>query len=232
MEQPNLIGVGLYPISEAARIIGVKPLTLRRWVTEYTYMSHGTEYQHEPVLHRSLAEHKGVLTFLELVELLFVKQFREAGLSMKFIRLAASVAACKYNTPYPFALGKFDTDGTAIFETLRSQANGDFTVEDIVRGQYAFESMVRPFFKKLEYNGDLAEAARFWPLDRKGRVVLDPEREFGAPIDAETGVPTRALYDAVRAGSGQDYEAVAKWFEVPVAAVAAAVRYEQQLAAA
>jgi uncharacterized protein (DUF433 family) len=94
-----------------------------------------------------------------------------------------------------------------------------------------FDTIVRPFFRKLEYqNGD--DALGYWPMDRDGRVVLDPERSFGKPIDAETGVPTRALYDAVLAGGGQPLDVVAEWFGVPLQAAQAAVTFEKSLLAA
>ncbi|HEV3340056.1 MAG TPA: hypothetical protein VG125_06855 [Pirellulales bacterium] len=64
---------------------------------------------------------------------------------------------------------------------------------------------------------------------KKGRVVLDPERQFGRPIDAETGVPTSAVYDACRAGKGQDQKEVANWFGIPLSAVQAAVAFELSL---
>jgi uncharacterized protein (DUF433 family) len=66
----------------------------------------------------------------------------------------------------------------------------------------------------------------------KGRVVLDPERSFGKPIDAEAGVPTRALCDAALAGGGQSPAVVAEWFGVPLEAVQAAVAFEGSLLAA
>ena len=230
MSQSALVGVGLYSIPDAARIIGLKPAILRRWVSEYTYTSHGVTYRHRPVVPPRLSGTKGVLTFLELIKLLFVKQFRVEGVSMQVMRKAAQAAARKFDTPYPFAVRHFDTDGRSIFETLKAQPDGEAIVEDLARGQYVFDIVVRPFFRKLDYS-DAGIALKFWPLDREGRVVLDPEREVGAPIDDETGVPTRALFDAVRADGGQSCETVATWFEAPLPAVEAVVRYESMLAA-
>ncbi|HEX5442904.1 MAG TPA: hypothetical protein VFW87_03700 [Pirellulales bacterium] len=91
-------------------------------------------------------------------------------------------------------------------------------------------SSALPFFQKLDFRGG-QEVTRFWPLERKGGVVLDPERKFGKPIDAESGVPTRALYDAAQAGGGQDQKLVARWFGVSPHAVRAAVAFEKSLLA-
>ncbi len=229
--QSDIIGVGLYSIPDAARITKVREAVLRRWVSDYTYTSRGIDDRHEPVVHRRSDDHGDVLTFLELIELFVVKQFRDAGVSMHAIRKTAEVAAQRFDTPYPFATGDFDTDGRSIFHTMENTGDGSTLAEDFARGQYAFDSLVHPFFKRLDYR-DHAEAFRYWPLGRDDRVVLDPQRHFGAPIDARTGVPTRTLFAAVTAGTGQALDVVADWFEVPLAAVQAAVDYETSLAVA
>ena len=222
------LGVGLYAFPEAARIIGVKPSTLRNWVSAYTNRVRGTEYTPTPVIARSLPPDEQLLTFTELVELLFVKQFRKAGLSMQTIRKAARAAQERFGTPYPFASRRFYTDGKHIFASLGETSDGEARLEDIIRNQLAFDELVGPFLRKLDYQ-DEQIARRFWPREHKGRVVLDPRRSFGTPIDAETGVPTATLYDAVIANPDQDHTTIAKWFGVPPEAVRAAVEYEESL---
>lgn len=222
MTERSHLGVGLYTYPEAARIVGVTPAKLRRWVVEYRYLADG-HYRHtEPVINRYFQD-EPVLTFLEVVELLFVRIFRDQGVSMPTIRRAAERAAERYESDYPFAVERFDTDGTHIFATLRNEADSVRDIEDVARGQLAFERVVKPFFRKLEYRGD---ALTLWPRDRDGRIVIDPRRAFGKPIDAQTGVSTEALYTATLAGEGQSIEDVAEWFNVPVEAVKAAIDYE------
>jgi uncharacterized protein (DUF433 family) len=169
------------------------------------------------------------MTFLELVELLFVRLFREQGVSMQTIRAAAAVAASRFKTPYPFAVKRFDTDGKRIFATLITEPVDREIIEELPKGQLVFEEFVRPLFRRIDYRGK-AEALRYWPLGHEGRVVIDPAREFGKPIDAETGVPTYALFRSVAAGDSR--ETVANWYRVPVQAVESAVKYERLLRAA
>lgn len=228
MSQKSYLGVGLYTYPEAARIVGVSPAKLRRWATEFTYRLDSRHYQNKPVIRRYF-EDEPVLTFLEVVELLFIRLFRDEGVSMPTIRRAAERAAERFRSDYPFAVERFDTDGKHIFATLCDEAASRRDVEDLERGQLAFERVVRPFFRKLEYRGD---ALRLWPRDRDGRVVIDPVRRFGKPIDAESGVPTSVLYQATLAGNGTSIEEVASWYEVSVDAVKAAVDYEQSPSAA
>lgn len=234
MPQPDsitYIGVGIYSIAEAARIIGVKPPTLRHWVKAYTNTGRDKQYSRKAVITRYFGDAEPVLTFIELVELLFVKLFRQAGVSMAVIRQAARRGAERFNTPYPFASRRFDTDGKHIFATLSEQPEGEAIIEDVIRGQRVFEQIIKPFFHQFDYRDDQI-ARTFWPRQHEGRVVLDPQRAFGKPIDAETGVPTATLYDAVTANPEEDTATIAAWFKVPVPAVQAAVEYERSLAAA
>jgi uncharacterized protein (DUF433 family)/DNA-binding transcriptional MerR regulator len=207
-------GVGLYSIRDAARLLQVPVGTVRRWISVK-----------DGVVTCTFDLHERTLTFLELMELHFIKLFRDQNVSLQTIRKAAKTAEKRFGNPHPFALHRFDTDGRTIFATLIGSEKR--LVEDLRHGQYVFDTVVRPFFKKLEYSQD--RAIRFWPLGVGQRVVLDPERQFGTPIDDATAVPTSALFLAVQAGD--DPVAVAQWFKVPLAAVRAAIAFEQPLAA-
>jgi len=227
----EFIGVGLYTIPEAARILQVNVRTLRGWVEGYTYDTKLRQVQQRPVVHRRLKLDKPVLTFYELIELLFVKLFRKEGVSMQTIRKASIAASKLFETPYPFAVKRFDTDGKRVFATLEAEARSRKEarlVEELGLGQTAFDPIVRQFFRQLDYRGE-AEALRYWPEEGGRFVVLDPNRAFGQPIDAQTGVPTKSLFAAFRANGGMDVERVAGWFQIPSKNVVHAIRYEEVL---
>lgn len=206
------VGVGLYSMPEAARLLRTRPATLKDWVTA--------------LVPRRLPPDERALTFVELMELHFIKMFRSEGVPMQTIRKASAAAAVRFATDYPFTVKRFDTDGRTIFATMIRQEQDRLVVEDLKKGQYVFDEIVKPFFRKLEFSG-IQEVSRFWPMEKKGRVVLDPERKFGKPIDADSGIPTKALYEAVCAG--QSPRDVAKWFGVPIQTVQAAVAFEESL---
>lgn len=214
--KPNRLGVGLYSIPEAARLLKVPSQRVRRWI-----------HPREGLIHRAFEPEERTITFLELMELHFVQMFREAGVTLQTIRKAAEMAAKRLKTTYPFAVHCFDTDGRTIFATLIDAEKDKALLEDLRKGQYVFDSIIRPFFKKLEYGPQ--HAVRFWPRGTDGRVVLDPTRRFGKPIDSETGVPTISLFHAIEAG--EDETTVASWFAVPIEAVIAATQFEKSLAA-
>lgn len=225
------LGVGFYSYAEAARIIGIPPAKLRRWARDYEYQIHAQRRDRRPLVVRYFNPEDQVLSFLELIELLFVSMFRHEGLSLNAIRNAADTAARWFSTDYPFAIKQFRTDGRSIFATLANEAkNGEFMAE-LSKGQLVFPTIIEPFLRKIDYSGnDLANA--FWPLGRDKRVVLDPERAFGKPIDAESGIPTDTLYRAFKAEGENSIDRIAKWYEVPVAAVEAAIAFERSLIAA
>jgi uncharacterized protein (DUF433 family) len=182
------------------------------------------------VVSRRFDPQEKTITFAELIELHFIKMFRDEGVSLQTIRKASLAASKKYKTEYPFCVKRFDTDGRDIFATLVSKETKAEIIEDLKCGQLVFEKIIRPFFHKLEYESTV-EPARYWPMEKSGRVVLDPARKFGKPIESETGIQTRAIYEALSAGCGQDEATVAKWLGIPVAAVRAAAAYERGLAA-
>ncbi len=231
----DLVGVGLYSVGEAARLLKTDRRKLRNWAEGYTFEYRGEEHSSEPIFRRDLANAAAhLLTFADLIELLFISRFRSEGVSMPVIRAAAERAAELYETNHPFAARSFETDGKVIFVILESgspalaKADLDELVEEMHRRQLVFPDMVRPYFRNIEY--DLEEAIRYWPLGRDASIVLDPSRAFGKPIDSETGVPTHVLYQAVEAGDTM--EDVAHWYDVSKEAVRQAVAYEESLAGA
>jgi uncharacterized protein (DUF433 family) len=227
MEVPKYVGVGLYTVPEAARLLGVSAGKLRRWAQGYKLAGHRRS---EPVLRREYPElaELGVLTFLDLIELYLVVRFRQQGVSMQTIKRNAQVAAERFHTNHPFAVKRFHASGKdLIAETERREPGraAQRVYEDLLKSQLVLDQVAESFFKNLEYEGELAR--EYWPLGRNRPVVLDPARSFGQPMDPETGVTTRTLCDMHQAG--ESVEEVARWFHVKPEAVLAAVEYEQSL---
>jgi DNA-binding transcriptional MerR regulator/uncharacterized protein (DUF433 family) len=207
-------------MADAARLLNTPLSKVSRWANP-----------RERLLHRYFDPSERILSFAELMELHFIRMFRDEGVSLQAIRKASQAAAKQFESDYPFSVKRFDTDGKTIFATLISKQTKGHLLENLEKGQYVFGSIVRPFFHKLEYKDFDSTVTRFWPRGKRGRVVLDPNRKFGRPIDAESGVATSAIFDAINAGGGQKPAIVARWLGVPVSAVNAAVAFEQSLAA-
>lgn len=231
-ESPYL-GVGLYTVPEAARLLKKASRRVQRWVEGYTFRStSGPEHHSTPLFVREDAEliERRILTFLDLMELHLICHFLDKGVSLRVIRATAREAARRFHTNHPLAIKRFHTDGKRLIAELEFEPGEGITrrqfYEEIDKGQLVMEDMAKPFFLKLVYEHDLAR--QYWPLGRERGVVLDPARALGKPIIDRAGVPTRVLYQMLQ-GSGDSAESVAEWYEVDVRDVEAAVEFETML---
>ena len=167
------------------------------------------------------------LSFRDLIELRFVKAFRDVGLSLPTIRECFMRAVEAVNDQRPFSTRKFRTDGRTIFlEITHDIREGELL--DLKRRQVAFHRILAPSLHDLEFDADIV--ARWYPLGTSRKsIVVDPARAFGRPIVAAGGVPTEVLSQAAEIEGAP--EKVAKLYEVPLPAVRDAVSFQQRLAA-
>jgi uncharacterized protein (DUF433 family)/DNA-binding transcriptional MerR regulator len=226
----QLTGLGLYTIPEAARLAGVQPVELRRWLQGYS-SGKGEALRHHPPLWSSEISDADVegLSFHDLLEIRFVKAFRDLGISLQTIRIAAINAREILESPYPFTCKSFQTDGKTIFAKAMRES-GELDLLDLRRRQYVFTKVVQPsLYAGIEFGAD-KRAARWYPMERSKAVVLDPNLAFGKPVVTDTALRTDILYDAWLA-ENKDRQRVARLYEVPVKAVETAIRFEQRQAA-
>jgi len=222
----QLTGIGLYTFQEATRLTGIKSGELRRWL-------HGYKAGKKNMLPLWETELAGSdldgLSFHDLLEVRFVKAFRKYGVPLQGIRIAARNAREMFNSPYPFTCHRFQTDGKTIFwESIRETGEQDML--DLRKRQFVFEEVIRPsLYEGIEFGaGD--QAARWFPVKKSKKVVLDPNIAFGKPIVTDIGVRTDILYEAWLT-EDEDKRRVSRQFEVPVQAVNAAIHFEERLAA-
>jgi uncharacterized protein (DUF433 family)/DNA-binding transcriptional MerR regulator len=226
----QLTGVGLYTISEAARLAGVRSVELRRWLRGYISGRGEDVRRHPPLWTSEIAEAAiDAVSFHDLLEVRFVKAFRNLGISLQAIRIAATNAREILSSPYPFLCKKFRTDGRTIFAEAMSES-GELDLLDLRQRQYVFAKVVEPsLYSGIEFGAD-EQAVRWYPMERSKAVVLDPELAFGKPIVTEVALRTDILYEAWLA-EGKDKRRVAHLYEVPTKAIEAAIRFEQHQAA-
>jgi uncharacterized protein (DUF433 family) len=232
-----MIGTGIYTPAEAAALLKAPPAEVRRWAFGYTRVRGGVPKRYEPLIRTQLPELDGqrALTFIELVEMMFIKGFREADVSWKTIHEAARVAAKLYETEHPFAMRQFFVDPGGVYALLREVDGGESLVSLVGSGQHVFADLVRPYLGQLEF-APSDVPTRWWPLGKEGRVVVDPAVSFGQPIVAEAGIPTHVLAEALAAETEYDpktaLERVAWVYKIPERHVHAATRFEEWLRAA
>ena len=225
----SLLGIGLYTIPEAARLTGVPSRSIRRWLLGYRYKPDG-EYRERPSVWSADAPHTDEtvgLSFLDLIEVRFVQAFREHGVTWKIIREAAARACEEFHKSHAFVSRRFRTDGRWIILETIERAGGQKRLINLVRSQYEFEKIISPILKGGLVFSEADLAIRWFPAWPKRQVVIDPHRCFGRPIVASGGVPTEILAGAVKVEGSPN--AVAKWYDVPLVAVHAAVDFENRL---
>jgi uncharacterized protein (DUF433 family) len=227
MEAASYVEKGVYSISDAARLIDMPQARLRRWVTGDP---HGQEVP--PLIMSDLRQigRQVALSFVNLVEALFISRFAAFGVHVRSIRMMAEEAQQFLNTPHPFATDiLFKTDGKKIFACVERNNPDDRGLYDLKRHNWAIERVVGPGLKEAVVYGP-QKLAHIWYPRRKlaPHVLLNPVAAFGQPVLADSGVPTRALYDAFLA-EDKDPAAVASWYDVSLSRVREAVRFERGL---
>jgi uncharacterized protein (DUF433 family) len=228
-EPGSRFDMGIYSLQEASRLVGMSPRRVRRLVKGYEFRGRNGQLRRSPpLIKRQLEDLEGAinLSFLDLIEMLFVRDFRKHGVTMPVIRRAAEVATEMYEgTDHPFCLKKFSTDGRHIFATAASQ-EGDEHMIDLVQRQQVFAQVMEPFLKQLEYS-EAGELLRWFPLGKNRPVMLDPSLSFGKPIVRGYGVPTAVLYAAHEAG--ETPRSIADWYDLPGPDVEAAIEFERSI---
>lgn len=74
------LGIGLYSIVEAGRLLQTPRRTLSRWIDGYVLKLRGGTKAYAPIIART--DEKSYLTFGDLVELMYVRGFRNEGISL------------------------------------------------------------------------------------------------------------------------------------------------------
>lgn len=227
-KEVSQIGTGFYTVPEAARLLRIRPLNIRRWLGGYSYTKGDETVPMPPLWTPELPAHAHhiELGFRDLIELRFIKGFIEVGLSLKTIRHCLDVAREVAGDERPFSTQQFRTHGRKIYlEGLRRTGEGELL--DLKDRQYVIKKMIDRTFRDLDISDDIV--ARWRPFDGKQSIVIDPQRAFGQPIASAYGVPTIVLGQAVEAEGS--VEQVALLYDVSAAAVRDAVRFEHSLAA-
>jgi uncharacterized protein (DUF433 family) len=235
------LGLGFYTGIQATRLLRFQPGeqqangtvsigTVRRVLRGYHFRYRGRKRFSPPLWQMDFPSDEGPLelSFRDLIELRFVKIFRDAGLGLPTIRTCFERAREFIADERPFSTRRFRTDGNSIFlEITKDIAEGELI--DLKRRQYVFRRVVAPSLHDLEFEAE--SVARWFPLGEARRaIVIDPKRAHGQPLVDAFGVTTASLARAFKAEGA--LKEVARLFGVPGPVVRQAVEFENKLAAA
>lgn len=231
MNNVSYLESGIYTPREAARLIGVSPNKIRGWVQGYP------NTQADPIISNQLGkvDHTIALSFVNLIEALFIAQFSKHGIHVRSIRAMAEEAKNLLRSPHPFASEHiFKTDGKRIFAQIVTNIGDKKLTKlyDLKTHNWSFKEVLEKEFKQHVVYGPHGYAHLWYPKKKNfPNVLINPNVAFGQPVMAQSGIPTVTLYDSYYA-EDKDAETVAKLFETTADSVQEAVRFERNLAKA
>jgi uncharacterized protein (DUF433 family) len=223
-----------YSPTEAAQLVSLRPERVTRWLRGYEYRylakdsSRSRTVRQKPVIHRSGAKASPYASFLDLVDLLFVKRFLDFGFSLQRIRRALNEAD-KVIGGHHFAQQCYFTDGTDIYLKVK-EGEIENLLQLLSGGQWVIADVILQFAKQLDFDDTTGFADKWYPNGKQGRIVLDPKIAFGAPTIVDRGVRTANVYDLFVAEESRT-ERVANWMKLESEEVTAAVEFERAIAA-
>ena len=228
LKQNQLVG-GFYTLREAARLLLVEGVArLRGWLTGYSQSNAGPiiKRQYEPI--SNIHE----VGFLDLMEMRFVKHFRQQGLSLQSLRKAAENARSELQQTHPFASSnlKFLTDRKEVFLHTAEEEGDRFLLNLMTNQIEIYEVLEQVLAKGVTFHPITGVASQWHPMPGNPNVIVNPLISYGQPVVAPRYVPTKAILSLWKA-ENRDYRAVADWFEINRANAEEAVEFELSLAA-
>ena len=219
---PDGVSIPLYSYADADYLAGVSRGTSKRWLTGYRYWApDGQRVVQPPVTPGT--EGVGLVSFLDLVEIVAIGRLKEVGFSLKAIRQVVFNCQEILGLARPLTTLKFKTDGREIFVD-----KGPILLEVGRRkGEQAWNEFLEPFLHNLDYAHEIAR--RWWPLGRENRVVVDPDYGYGFPVVANSGVRTEIILERFRAGDLKDR--IAQDFKLDPVEVERALQFDLNRAA-
>jgi uncharacterized protein (DUF433 family) len=220
----------LYALSEAARLLDVRAVTLRRWLEGFTG-GRGVEY---PAVIRQQRTGSTDVTWAEFVEAGYLREYRVSrSVSLQKLRRFIDLARRSWDVPYPLAHFKPYVDRSrrrelfVLLQDLQEAAGLDEELQ-LVRlvnpetGQIVFRAPFQSFLDKVTFSEPEGIAMSVHPLGSNVPVVIDPEISFGIP--QVYGIRTEALAEAY--ATGEEVTAIAETYGLAPEDVEAALRWE------
>lgn len=204
---------GVYSYREAARLLGVTSQRVARWADGYVFQLKDGKGASKPVLQTE--RNPGVLSFPELWELFFVKEYVALGVGLPQIRATAENLAKEFG-PLPFSKEKLLVGGR---ELLVREANGVLKRPDIgqIVADYGESMLQRVTIRE-------GEVGRYSPPEFSGQLFLDKQIHGGEPVVGDYTIPTRIIFALWEREN--NIAAVADYHDISRDVVSLAVRYE------
>lgn len=163
-----------------------------------------------------------LITFLDLISMRMIAVLRSRNVKLKHIRNTEHWLRREFGIRYPLASRELWTCGSDVFIKFEEQLI-------LAASRFGQEAMtfIGDWLSKVELDMtfDEHDLASSWCPYRY--ICLDPTIQFGAPCVEGTRVPTRSIWDKIRAGDSP--EVVAALYDLDMAQVQYAIRWEQHI---
>ena len=183
-----------YLIAEAARILRVKPVTLRTWCVGWKETR--ARRAQPPVIRPDGDQVEGpFLSFFNLIEAGFLNAYRETGAPMQRVRGALAFCRTRLSIPRPLLTERFRLDGKdLVLEFDKGLLNASAS------GQYLWPELVERWLRDIDF--DSLGPTQVWIAGREHSLLVNPRIGFGVPILASCGVRTEEVVARFHAGEG------------------------------
>jgi uncharacterized protein (DUF433 family) len=219
------LAMGVYTLPDAAKILNLPLAKLHRWVGGYAVHDSGSK--RFPVGEFSVEERgrDRHFNFLSLIEVFTIAELRDQGVSPLTLRNCRTELSERFDTEYPFALQGLLVNGRKMVKEM-----GETVYLELGNnGQQAFEELISPFCKKIDFDMTTKLAERYFPQNNDKNVVVDPRHAFGRPVISGTNITTEALNSLAR--GGDRLEDIADDYGLTLDQVQSALRFENHQAA-
>jgi len=213
----------LYTVPEAARLLRVPPSTLTWWLEG---RQQNGEQVYPPVIRAEPMGSRDV-SWGEFVEAGYLREYRKKNVPLQQLRPVIDRLRREFGVPYPLAHFKpFVAEGRRLVLATEDDVGLPSELRMVVAlktGELLLTPPAESFLERVDFSSEGEQwAERFFPAGRESRVVIDPDRAFGAPT--VRGIRTEALAELVDAGEPLD--AVNEDFDLEVTDLKAALAYE------
>lgn len=216
----------LYTVSEAARLVGMSPSTLRTWSHGYTRsFKDRRPVTQGPVITslKGASPDSRSIPFVGLIEATVVQAFRSTGLPMQRIRKALEVLASQGELKHALASRQLYSDGAnLLYDYARKHEDRQLRLLTVVHtGQRVFHEVIDEYLTRITF-GDQWATELILPVTERRLLRVLPDVAGGDALFMRGGAPLSAVRSRVLAG--EPLRSIAADFETPAEDMKEALR--------
>ncbi len=175
-EMISLLVRPTYSLTEAARLLRIRPATLRWWLEGGFRGSK----RYPPVL-RDAATGDTRVSWGEFVEAAYLREYRQ-HLPLQRLRPLREALRIEFDTPFPFAVSRPLVGGRELVSEMQQHLDIPEELWMIVgSGQLTLSAAAETFCQRVQFDDATEEAMSYLVMDAPEPVYVNPGFSFGIP---------------------------------------------------